>query len=276
MITSQSTARLSRSTLVYGREQTLHGVILLVSLAIYAVLVLAALAKPQTGLSIVLYAVMIALVSTLAHGLALGRLRGNGVRVSRTQLPLVHRLVQDHSRKLGMAQAPDVYVVQAGGVLNAFATRFFGRDFVVLYSDVLDLALEQGEAAVSFIVAHELGHVWRGHLKRRWLTAPGRAVPYLGAAYSRAREYTCDRVGAFCAGSGAIEGLLVLAAGKQLYRHVDARGFAQQAADDTGFWIRRAELMSTHPRLPKRVGALMDLGVAAPTGQVAEAAGTAA
>ena len=48
----------------------------------------------------------------------------------------------------------DVYVVEAGGVMNAFATRFLGRNFVVIHSDVLALAMEQGEAAVGFIVAH--------------------------------------------------------------------------------------------------------------------------
>src|SRR5262249_54031229 len=133
----------------------------------------------------------------------------------------------------------------------------------VVNSDVLALALQQGEAAVGFIVAHELGHHWRGHLSWRWLTAPGRLVPYLGSAYSRAWEYTCDRVGGFCQPDGAIDGLMVLAAGGQLHRHVSAQEFARQAKEDAGFWVRRAELLSTHPRLPKRVDALLKLGISA-------------
>jgi len=93
------------------------------------------------------------------------------------------------------------------------------------------------------------------------LIAPARFVPYLGPAYSRACEYTCDRVGAYCAPDGAIDGLLVLAAGSWLHRHVNAQEFAKQADSDRGFWIRRAELVSSHPRLPKRVAALLALGV---------------
>jgi len=154
--------------------------------------------------------------------------------------------------------------MESGGLLNAFATRFFGRDFVIINSDVLELALAQGESAVGFIVGHELGHVWRGHLKHRWLTNPGRLLPYLGAAYSRACEYTCDRVGAYCQPDGAITGLLALAAGKRLHAHVDVKEYAQQAVSDSSFWIRRAELISSHPTLPKRVAALLKAGVSIP------------
>jgi Zn-dependent protease with chaperone function len=197
------------------------------------------------------------------HGLALGRVRGNAVRVSERQFPQLHRIAAAHARRLGLKRVPEVYVMESGGLLNAFATRFLGRDFVILYADVLELALEKGEAAVGFIVGHELAHVWRGHLKNRWLTAPGRLFPYLGPAYSRACEYTCDRIGAFCQPDGAITGLLVLATGKQLHAHVDVREYAAQAADQS-FFIRRAEILSSHPNLPKRVAALLKAGVAIP------------
>jgi Zn-dependent protease with chaperone function len=133
-----------------------------------------------------------------------------------------------------------------------------------VYSDVLALAQARGEAAVGFIVAHELGHVARGHLRFRWLTMPGRLVPYLGAAWSRACEYTCDRFGAHCQPDGAVDGLLVLAAGAALYREVDAREYMRQVESEKGFWVKRAELMSTHPHLPKRVAALVRAGAAVP------------
>jgi Zn-dependent protease with chaperone function len=251
--------------LVNRRERFLYAIILLVSLLVYGGLVFATLSDPKVGATVVFYGIIFLLLGIFAHGLALGRIRGNSVRVSERQFPLLHRVTAAHARRLGLSRVPDVYVMQSGGLLNAFATRFLGRDFVVVYSDVLELALAQGEAAVGFIIGHELAHVWRGHLKHRWLTAPGRLFPYLGAAYSRACEYTCDRVGAFCQPDGAISGLLALAAGKQLHPHVDVREFAAQAEADEGFWIRRAELVSSHPRLPKRVAALLKAGVTIPT-----------
>jgi len=264
MRTPQGSAGTSPGQLINPRERWLYGLMVVVSLLVYSVLALIGLGDPKAASMIILYGLVFAFVGLFAHGLALGRVRGNSVRVSERQFPQLHRLAAAHARKLGLEKVPAIYLMQSGGLLNAFATRFLGRDFVVIYSDVLELALAQGEAAVGFIVGHELAHVWRGHLKYRWLTAPGRLMPYLGAAYSRACEYTCDHIGAFCQPDGAISGLLTLAAGKQLHAHVDVREFAAQAETDTSFWIRRAEIISSHPNLPKRVAALLKAGVAIP------------
>jgi len=197
MPSSHAAAGTSLRQLVNTRERFLYAGMLVISALVYAGMACAVISKPETGASIISYAVLFSLVGVFAHGLALGRIRGNAVRVSERQFPQLHRLATVHARRLGLKQVPAVYVMESGGLLNAFATRFLGRDFVVVYSDVLELALAQ-EAAVGFIVGHELAHIWRGHLKHRWLTTPGRLFPYLGAAYSRACEYTCDRVGAYC------------------------------------------------------------------------------
>jgi Zn-dependent protease with chaperone function len=254
----------SPGQLINPRERWFYAVMVVVSLLVYSVLLLVGLTDPRVAAQMMIIGPVFTVLGLFAHGLALGRIRGNAVRVSERQFPQLHRMAGAHARKLGLKQAPAMYVMESGGLLNAFATRFLGRDFVVIHSDVLELALAQGEAAVGFIVGHELGHVWRGHLKYRWLTAPGRLMPYLGAAYSRACEYTCDRIGAYCQPEGAITGLLVLAAGKQLHAHVDVREYAAQAEADKGFWVRRAEIISSHPRLPKRVAALLKAGVAIP------------
>jgi Zn-dependent protease with chaperone function len=188
-----------------------------------------------------------------------------GCGVSERQFPELLGMAQRHAAAMGLDRVPDLFVMQSGGALNAFATRFAGRDFVVVYSDVLALAKDRGEDAVSFIVAHELAHVKRGHLKHRWLTLPARMVPFLGSAHSRACEYTCDRFGAHCEPAGAVDGLLVLAAGRDLYDSVTVRDFARQAETEGGFWVRWAELLSTHPRLPKRAAALLAAGASLPS-----------
>ena len=61
-----------------------------------------------------------------------------------------------------------------------------------------------------------------------------------------------------------MDGLLVLAAGPDLYRQVDARQYARQVESEAGFWVRRAELMSTHPNLTKRVKAIISAGANVP------------
>lgn len=274
MATPGGTAGTSLDQMVNSRERVLYGIMVVLSLAVYGGLVMWGLSQPETGASFLVYAVIIPLIGWFAHGVALGGVRGNGVRVSEKQFPQLHRLTVAHAKRLQLKEVPAVYVLQSGGILNAFATRFSGRDFVIINSDVLELALDQGEAAVGFIVGHELAHLWRGHLRHRWLTMPARILPYLGSAYSRACEYTCDRIGAACQPDGAITGLLVLAAGKQLHPHVDVREFAAQVQKDQGFFIKRAELMSSHPLLPKRVAALLKAGVAMPARSSAPPAGT--
>jgi Zn-dependent protease with chaperone function len=122
--------------------------------------------------------------------------------------------VERVARRIGLDETPDTYLMQSGGALNAFATRFLGLDLVVLYADLLD-ACGDNAAARDMIIAHELGHVRAGHLKGHWFLLPAMLVPFLGTALSRAREYTCDRYGAAGAGDreGALLGLTILAAG---------------------------------------------------------------
>jgi hypothetical protein len=163
--------------LVNSRERVLYALVVIVSLVTYAVIGLVVLAQPEFAISVAFYGALFAVAAFFAQGHTIGRLRGNAIRAGERQFPLLHRTVQEHARRLGLGRAPEVYVVESSGLLNAFATRFLGRDFVVIHSDVLELAMAEGEPAVSFILAHELGHVWRGHLKRRWLTAPDGSPP---------------------------------------------------------------------------------------------------
>jgi Zn-dependent protease with chaperone function len=252
------------SSFVHRKERVYYAVMLLISALVYAGLAWVVIASPEAAGGVIGYGLLFALVFFMMHGLMIGGVRGNGVRVTATQFPALHETIVRHAQSVGLAKVPDVFLLQAGGLLNAFATRFLGRDFVVLYSDVLAMAEREGQAVVGWIVAHELAHVRRGHLRRRWLIAPARFIPYLGAAYSRACEYTCDRFAAYCQPDGAVEGLLALAAGPELYRRVEAREFADQVRTEGGFWVSRAELLSTHPTLPKRVAAMIAAGANVP------------
>lgn len=260
------------SALVTKKERVYFAIIVLVSVAVYGGIGVGVTRSAASGAQamgivsvVIAYAGMLAVFYFVMHGLLVGHLRGNGVYVSERQFPNVLDLARRHCATIGLERVPDLFILQSGGVLNAFATRFVGRDFVVIYSDVLALAEQRGEKAVSFVVAHELGHVRRGHLRWRWLTLPGRIVPFLGSAYSRACEFTCDRIGARCQPDGAVDGLLVLAAGKELYRQVDAREYVYQIETQTGFWVALAEVLGSHPNLPKRVAAILPRCVPAPS-----------
>jgi Zn-dependent protease with chaperone function len=253
---SRSLPYVDVDSLVHPKEAIYFTICIVVAIALYAALVLLILSGTPAGVTVLFYTVLGVVGYFVLHGIMIGRIRGNGVRVSERQFPELMKMAAAHARRLGMADTPEMFVLQSGGMLNAFADRFLGRNFVILYSDVLALATQKGEKAVSFVVGHELGHVRRRHMTRRALLYPAMIFPFLGSAYSRACEYTCDRVGNALEPDGSIDGLLVLAAGRDLYTQVDAAEYAKQRGTERGFFVSFAEMVSTHPNLTKRVAML--------------------
>ena len=205
----------------------------------------------------IIYAAIFGLVFFLMHLGFVAHVRGSAVRLSHEQFPELHERVARMAVRLGMIRVPETYVMQAGGALNAFATRFIGANIVVLYSDLLE-ACGDDEAARDMIIAHELGHIQAGHLVWHWVLLPSAFVPFLGSALSRAREYTCDRFGLAGAGDrdGALLGLSILAAGAKYGRKVNREALVAQRAALNNGWMTLGEWLSTHPPLSKRIAAL--------------------
>lgn len=185
----------------------------------------------------------------------IGHVRGNAIKVSPKQFPEVFEVLKNQSEKLGLRNIPDMWLLQGNGILNAFATRFSGRNFVVLYSDVLAAAYQEGKPAVEFIVGHELGHIKRNHVGflKHLLLMPARMIPFLGSAYSRSCEYTCDAIGYGLCPEGAEKGMLVLAAGRELYKKVNVNEMLITAHNERGFASWFAEIWSFHPHIVKRI-----------------------
>ena len=205
-----------------------------------------------------LYGIAIGVFVALAQALFLAHVRGNGLRVSERQLPDLYTRVRAASATMGLPRTPDVYVLQAGGALNAFAVRLFSRRFVILLSSVVDACHDPRQ--LDFIVGHELAHHAAGHLAWNTFLLPYRLCPLLGAAYSRACEYTCDRAGASVAGDTeqAMRGLMILAAGGAIAAGASVEAFAEQAKEAGGFWMAVNELAASHPYVCKRVAALRE------------------
>jgi len=241
---------MKNSDLIHPKEKNYFIICLVISLLIYLLLVVSVV-----GL---IYIILIGAVAFFGAGMMMGQIRGNSIRVTKKQFPKLHKMIESLSDEMGLQETPAVYVQQSGGILNAFAARFFMRNFVIIYSEVLDLATRKGDDALAFIVAHELGHVACKHMQKHLWIYPALFMPFLGSAYYRACEYTADRFGARYAPKGNPKGLMVLAAGKDLYEEVDVVEFSKQAEEETGFFIWFAEKLHTHPNLSKRVRALED------------------
>ncbi|MGO0060843.1 M48 family metallopeptidase [Brevibacillus fluminis] len=189
------------------------------------------------------------------HAISMATIRKNGVRLTARQFPEVYERTKNLAARMGLTVMPDVYVLESGGQLNAFATRFFGRNMVVLYSDMFDLINSGGDDELDYVIAHELAHIKRNHIGKHLFILPAMWIPFVGEAYSRACEYTCDRMAAYYTGNpeAAINGLTILAIGKALYRQVDREEYLHQTQQERGFFVWLAEKLSTHPALPNRM-----------------------
>jgi hypothetical protein len=183
--------------------------------------------------------------------------RGNGARLGPEQFPELYERVQALGARMGLRRVPEAYLMQAGGALNALATRFMWRPMIVLYSDLLEACGDNG-AARDMIIAHELAHVRAGHLRLRWLLFPSLLVPFLGAALSRAREYTCDLMGFTGAGdrTGALLGLSILSVGGKYAPKLSHGALAAQRRELNTGWMTLGQWVASHPPMAKRLAAL--------------------
>lgn len=186
-------------------------------------------------------------------------LKSNAVRVSESQLPELHRAAQNCCRRLNM-EMPDIYVIQHN-VWNAFAVKFFSRRVVVLFSGAVDSILLKGDMAqLSWVIGHELGHHWAGHLDwKQKIARLGGWLVWVNFWHSRRRELTCDRIGLFCSGSlrSSQVALANLTVGAQLAASLNPDAAAAQwEKSRKEFFVRYRTFYSTYPPLLARMESL--------------------
>ncbi|MBI4976829.1 MAG: M48 family metallopeptidase [Spirochaetes bacterium] len=182
----------------------------------------------------------------------IGFIRGNGIRITEKQFPDVFKAAQQMLQDLAMRKMPNIYVMQSDGVLNAYATRFKLKNYIVIYSSIFEMAMKDKDI-LHFIMAHELGHVKRNHASKNFWLCLSSIVPFLQSFYSRGCEYTCDNIGKMLSPNGAENGLVLLVAGKELYEKVDVAEYMATTHEDNTFITKFVELFQTHPHMPKRI-----------------------
>ncbi len=238
--------------LVYRYEKPLFVISLVISLLFWLALIVGTL-----GVALV-YVLFFFVFYLFVQSGFISYLKGTAVRITPQQFRDLSERVHTCSKQLGMQRVPEAYLLHGDGIFNAFATRFLGRNFIVLYADVVD-ALEAHPDAINFYIGHELGHVHRKHLLWGPVLFPAGILPILGAAYSRAREYTCDLYGLACCKDpkDATLGVAALAAGGKRWRTLDLPRYAAQAQASGGFWMSFHELTGDYPWLVKRMSRIL-------------------
>jgi Zn-dependent protease with chaperone function/Tfp pilus assembly protein PilE len=240
--------------LVYAKERTLGKITLVLGVIIWLALLIGTVGVILIGLLIgfVIY--------VIAHSAFIAYIRGNGVELSEEQFPDLYAQFVNCCNRLGIEKRPKAYVLNGQGSLNAFATKFLGNEFVVLYSDVVD-AMAEHHDGVQFYIGHELGHLRMKHLQGKFLRWPVLWLPLIGAAYSRSRESTCDLHGRACSNSpeAAAQSIAALSAGSTRWKTINLVAYQNAQLPYTGgFWASFHELTAAYPWLVKRVARVMN------------------
>ena len=248
--------------LIYAKESTLLNIHVILSSLIWAGLIIGTMGAA------LIYVLSFALLHLLAQSALISWIKGNGTLLSANQYPELYNRYANCCHKLGFTQRniPDAYILNGNGIINAFATRFLGRDFVVLYSNVID-TLHKEPDAINFYIGHELGHLHRKHLRWQSFLAVSTWLPLIGSAYSRAREYTCDAYGLVCCAKteNAVRGLAALSSGSHLWSTLNIDAYLQQTTRTSGFWMSFHELIADYPWLIKRAARINDVNYQALT-----------
>ena len=239
-----------RNRLVHSKETLYFALTIIVSITAYIFLLFSFI-----GIAII---AAIILFSYFFHALSMASIRRNGIRISEKQFPDLYQKAQGLASDMELVKMPSIYVLESSGFLNAFATRFFGKNMVVVYSEIFDLSEEGKEDQLLFVLAHEFAHLKRRHVLVHFLLLPAMFIPFLGEAYLRGCEYTCDRYAAFYVNhfEASKQALTMLAIGKKLAPKVNQEAFIDQINEESGFFAWLSEKLSSHPDLPKRLNAL--------------------
>lgn len=241
---------LTLKNLTLGKEKVYFAVILAISLIAWIILTITVI-----GL---VYALLAAAFIWFANGLFVAHLKSEAVLVNEQQLPELYSTYKEVCEQLGVTKMPELYVTQAGGALNAFATRHAERNFVTLFSDIVE-SYGQSSDEIRFLLGHELGHIKNRHILKRLFLFPGLILPLLGPAYNRACETSCDYYGSFVAKNmdGALRAMMVLSGGKHIGKTMSPQTFSEQYKNHRGFFVSWHELISGYPTFSQRVANLI-------------------
>src|SRR5882762_3506563 len=183
---------------IYRHDRSLTAVSMALGIAMWATFVygLNRVGGTKSLLALAVMVLLFAVIGFLSYvfvrSAVVALLRGNGIELSETQFPDLYAQFVQCCEKLSIGERPKIYIQNGNGILNAFATWFLGRKYVVLLSSVVD-AMETNPNGIRFYVGHELGHVVRHDNPVLWvLRWPALRFPLIGASFSRARESTCD------------------------------------------------------------------------------------
>src|SRR5262249_7239236 len=176
--------------------------------------------------------------------------RGNSVRLSAEQLPVIYSILDSHCRRLGFDPVPDLYLTDRAIPAPGQAFSTYWRDCIGLNARYLERKPEKSRLFLSFFLGRELGRIRLDHTKWWYelLLAYVVSIPYVRNPLIQVQALSHDRYGAFLE-PYAIPGLMILASGRRLIDAVDIQQYLKEAREFGGFWALLSDLTKQQPHI---------------------------
>ncbi len=197
----------------------------------------------------------------IAMYLNFASLKASSLKITQRNFPEVYSLLYSFAYRLGMEKVPEMYIMQQSGVLNAFSSFIFGRQYILMNTEVFEVAYREHKDlnALAFVMAHELSHIYYGHSTLHYHLAMlfSEGLPVIGQIASRTREYSCDRLAQRLTNYDGVQAIIMLIVDRHLYPMVDVQDYVDTTIQERGFWMWIVNLLASHPIMPKRIRALI-------------------
>ena len=212
-------------------------------------------------LKLFLYGIVAVISLFITLYLNFASVKASSVKITQRNFPEIYSLVHSYAYRLGMKKVPEIYIVQQNGILNAFSSFIFGRQYILIHTEIFEVAYREHKDmnALAFILAHELSHIYYGHATLHYnlpILFSGGMVLF-GQIASRTREFSCDRLAQRLTNYDGVQAMVLLMVDRHLYPMIDVQDYVDTTINEHGFFLWLVNLLSSHPIMPKRIRALI-------------------
>lgn len=201
-----------------------------------------------------LAAVLAPPILVFARNSRLARVRGGSVKVSPTQMPLIHHRFRELCAKAGVEVPPTLWVTDEAMSVWARSYSAWQREYVVLGYDVIEKDRANLQDVWSFLLAREIGRLALGHVTvwNEFFVAYVDRLPWVHRPLRHFRSYSLDRVGAHLVPDG-VRALIIRTSGRRPLPTLNIPEQIRYALSVGGFWYRLSNLVQEEAHTAYRV-----------------------
>lgn len=204
--------------------------------------------------AVALAAVLAPPLLVFARNSRLAKVRGGSVKVSPTQMPLIHHRFQELCAEAGVEAPPTLWATDEAMSVFARSYSAWQREYVVLGYDVIEKDRANLQDVWSFLLAREIGRLALGHVTvwNEFFVSYVDRLPWVHRPLRHFRSYSLDRIGAHLVPEG-VRGLIIRSSGRRPLPTLNIPEQIRYALSVGGFWFALSNLVQEEAHTAYRV-----------------------